>query len=348
MRTIAAKTSSFEAPSGLLNHASLESGAAIAVKRAASVSIDLDNLWSYLKTANVPGWESYPGYLSLVVPRILDCLDRQGIRATFFIVGRDAANPDNARALRSIADAGHEIANHSFEHEPWMPTLNDFKLAEDFNRSEQAIEAATGQRPRGFRGPGFCTSSRIRDVLRLRGYSYDASLLPTFLGPVARFYFQIVSQLPRGERDKRSLLYGGFSNGTLPLHPFEVRPGLMEVPVTTMPVVRTPIHLSYLLFLAKRSEALARLYWGTAVSLCRLNNSGPSLLLHPTDFLDLEDVPQMKFFPAMGIPAKRKIALVEFTLRSLKKHWRTGTVREHAAAYMPALPSNVIPFKQAA
>lgn len=343
MRMIAVERTTFEDSAAPLASATRGLGLAKALKRPASVSIDLDNLWSYLKTAGTPGWETYPGYLDLVVPRILDCLKRQDIKATFFIVGRDAANPANAAALRSIADAGHEIANHSFEHEPWMPTFSDQELMMDFQRSEQAIEAATGQRPRGFRGPGFCTSSKIRDVLRLRGYQYDASLLPTFIGPVARFYFELVNKLPARERGRRKLLYGGFSNGTLPLKPFEIRPGLMEVPVTTLPVVRLPMHLSYLLFLAKHSGALARLYWQVGVAMCRISGTAPSLLLHPTDFLDLEDVPEMKTFPAMGIPAKTKIALVEHTLRSLKKHWEPGTITAHAAAHAP-LPANVIPM----
>lgn len=340
---IAAERTKFEIKAAAATPAARKLGLRKTVRPAASVSIDLDNLWSYLKTANVPGWESYPGYLDLVVPRILDCLQRNDVRATFFIVGRDAADPANAAALRSIAQAGHEIANHSYEHEPWMPTFTDAELAADFHRSEQAIIAATGQRPRGFRGPGFCTSGKIRDILRLRGYQYDASLLPTFVGPVARFYFQLVNKLPARERGRRKLLYGGFSNATLPLHPFEIRQGLMEVPVTTMPVLRLPMHLSYLLFIAKYSDSLAKLYWNVGVQLCRLNRSAPSLLLHPTDFLDLNDVPEMKTFPAMGIPAERKIALVEHTLRSLKKHWAPGTIADHAYAHAPA-PANVIQF----
>ena len=343
MRMIAVERNTFETHSAASTAAAKKLGLRSAPRQAASVSIDLDNLWSYLKTANVPGWESYPGYLDLVVPRILESLKRHDIRATFFIVGRDAANPDNRKALRSIADAGHEIANHSFEHEPWMPTFSDTELAADFQRSEEAILAATGQRPRGFRGPGFCTSSKIRDILLLRGYKYDASLLPTFIGPVARFYFQLVNKLPAKERGRRKLLYGGFSNATLPLHPFEIRKGLMEVPVTTMPVVRLPMHLSYLLFIAKRSSALARLYWNIGVQLCRLNRSAPSLLLHPTDFLDLNDVPELKAFPAMGIPSEQKIALVDHTLRSLRKYWAPGTIADHAYAHAPA-PANIVPF----
>ncbi len=314
-------------------------------RKAASVSIDLDNLWAYLKTAGVEGWQSYPGYLNEITPRILESLAKMNMKATFFVVGRDAAQKENGPAMRAIAEAGHEIGNHSFDHEPWMPLYSDPELAADFTKSEQAIMEATGQRPRGFRGPGFCTSGRMRDVLRLRGYEYDASLLPTFLGPIARYYFQLVSRLPGKEKGKRALLYGGFSNGTMPLRPFEIRPGLMEVPVTTMPISRLPVHLSYLLFLAQHSDALARLYWRVATTLCRMTNVGPSLLLHPTDFMDVKDAPLMNYFPAMKIPAARKQALVEFVLGSLRKRWEVGTVAEHAAAFRktPA-PSNIIPM----
>jgi hypothetical protein len=188
----------------------------------------------------------------------------------------------------------------------------------------------------------------MRDVLRLRGYQYDASILPTFVGPVARFYFQLVNKLPARERGRRKLLYGGFSNATLPLRPFEVRSGLMEVPVTTMPLLRLPMHLSYLLFIAKYSSALAKLYWNMGVQLCRLNRCAPSLLLHPTEFLGLNDVPEMKTFPAMGIPVEKKIALVDYTLASMKKYWAVGTVSDHAYAHAPGLPPNVIPFSKAA
>jgi hypothetical protein len=86
------------------------------------------------------------------------------------------------------------------------------------------------------------------------------------------------------------------------------------------------------MFLAQKSEALAKLYWNTAVTLCRLRSVAPSLLLHPTDFLDVTDVPKMSFFPGMKLAAEKKIALVEHTVRSLQRHWQPGTMSEHAAA----------------
>ena len=57
---------------------------------------------------------------------------------------------------------------------------------------------------------------------------------------------------------------------------------------------------------------------------------GPSLLLHPTDFLDERDVPEMSFFPAMKIPSERKIELVRHTLSTLRDHWSPGTMLDHA------------------
>lgn len=296
----------------------------------ASVSVDLDNEWAYLKTQGVEAWKAFPSYLDKVVPRILGEFEAQEIAATFFVVGKDAAAPENAGALGMIAAAGHEIGNHSFMHEPWLHLYDEAELEADFDRSEQAILGATGARPVGFRGPGFSSSSAVRSLLCARGYRYDASIFPTTLGPMARAYFMMKSGLTAEEKKKRSGLYGSLTDAFRTLRPFEIESGLVEVPVTTMPLTRFPVHLSYLLFLAQYSEALARLYWTTAVTLCRLRGVSPSLLLHPTDFLDGSDVPRMNFFPAMKIPAARKIALVRFTLESMKRNWAVGTVAAHA------------------
>lgn len=302
------------------------------MKPAASISLDLDNLWSYLKTQGAPGWESFPGYLDLVVPRILDVLDRCAQRVTFFIVGKDATIESNRAALRKIAAAGHEIANHSFMHEPWLHLYNRDQLHEEIGGAEKAIAAATGKTPRGFRGPGFSTSPLVRDVLAERGYDYDASIFPSVLGPVARLFFLLNSQLSAEEKELRKGLYGKFSDAFGVLRPFAWENGLIEVPVTTMPLLRLPMHTTYLMFLAQKSEFLARLYWNTAITLCRVRKVAPSLLLHPTDFLDAQDVPEMGFFPGMKLPAVKKIALVEHTIHSLRRHWQAGMMSDHAAA----------------
>jgi hypothetical protein len=298
----------------------------------ASISIDLDNQWAYMKTQGCTGWEAYPSYLDRVVPRILETLHAADLRATFFIVGHDAGQAENRAALRSITEAGHEIANHSFMHEPWLHLYSDAELRADFDQSEAAIREATGQQPRGFRGPGFSSSAAVRSLLMERGYEYDASSFPTYLGGLARAYFFMTSQLPPEEKKRRSKLYGSLRDGLAPLKPWQISPGLMELPVTTMPLLRTPVHMTYLLFLGQFSMPLARVYWDSTMQLCRLAGIGPSLLLHPTDFLDVTDVPEMSFFPAMRVPADQKIALVRHTLSSLCRHWTPGAMLDHARA----------------
>lgn len=297
---------------------------------SANVSLDLDNQWAYMKTQGLDGWQDYPSYLDRVTPRILDTMKRAGVRITVFVVGKDAALEKNHAALQSLVEAGHEIANHSHMHEPWLHLYSQDELLADFEQAEAAILEATGQRPQGFRGPGFSTSQAVRDMLIERGYLYDASLFPTVMGPVARAYFFMTSKLPPEEKAKRKGLYGSLFNAYSPLTPYQIQPGLLEMPVTTMPLLRTPVHLSYLLFLAQYSFPLARMYWDMAVALCRLTNVSPSLLLHPTDFLDAKDVPELGFFPAMRVPAEKKIELVRHTLSSLRLHWGTATMGQTA------------------
>jgi peptidoglycan/xylan/chitin deacetylase (PgdA/CDA1 family) len=302
---------------------------------AANVTIDLDNLWSYLKTQGVPGWQEYPGYLPLVVPRILDRLKQHAIKATFFIVGRDATRTENAAPLKAISDQGHEIACHSFDHEPCLHLYDRAELDAEFDQAEEAIHKVTGQRPRGFRGPGFSCSPNVLECLRSRGYAYDSSSFPTFLGPLARLYFKSRADLTKDDLERRSGLYGGIRQGFATLRPHAGPSGLMEFPVTTLPLARVPVHQTYLLFLASRSPTLARLYWNLAVTLFGITSLPPTLLLHPTDFLDVTEVPQMAFFPGMSVSTDQKLALVDHVLTSVTRRWECRTLLEQSRELSP-------------
>src|SRR5690606_17311267 len=129
-----------------------------------------------------------------------DRLARHDLKITFFIVGQDAALKQNTAALRAIADAGHEIANHSFHHEPWLSRARREAIADELAMAEHTIGEATGRRTVGFRGPSFCLSTPLLETLAERGYEYDASTLPTFLGPLARAFYFTRSDLSAEER----------------------------------------------------------------------------------------------------------------------------------------------------
>ena len=82
-----------------------------------------------------------------------------------------------------------------------------------------------------------------------------------------------------------------------------------------MPILKVPIHVSYLLYLSVISPALALHYFKMALALCRFTGTQPSLLLHPLDFLGGEEVPELSFFPAMGLSVDRKMELVREVIR---------------------------------
>ena len=303
-------------------------------KPLASLSLDLDNLWSYMKTHGESGWETYPSYLDVVVPRVLDILDGMGLKITFFIVGRDAERDENRGALRMIAERGHEVGNHSQNHEPWLGCNGKELMSREISLAEAHIEAVTGQRPLGFRGPGFSWSLEHLSVLAERGYLFDASTLPTYLGPIARAYYFRTSNLSDEEKELRKELYGNFRDGLRPVKPYRwVLPGgktILEIPVTTMPLFKVPFHLSYLLYLSRFSGNLARLYLQLAIRMCKLTGTSPSFLLHPLDLMGGDEVEEVAFFPGMDIAGSRKIELFKSVIHLLSSHYDVVSMNRHA------------------
>ncbi|MCD9188707.1 MAG: polysaccharide deacetylase family protein [Pyrinomonadaceae bacterium] len=304
------------------------------MKPIASLSLDLDNKWSYMKTHGDAGWESFPTYLDTVVPRSLAFLKERNLKITYFIVGQDAALEKNFDAIRQISEADHEIGNHSFKHEPWLHLYSKDELIAEFERTENALEKAAGKLPIGFRGPGYSLSPTVLEVLAERNYEYDCSTLPTYIAPLARAYYFFKSpEMSDEEREKRKKLFGKFSDGFQPLKPYKWQIGertLTEIPVTTLPIFKTPIHFSYLLYLATFSELAAKIYFKTALRFCVLNQIAPSLLLHPLDFLDGNDAEELKFFPAMNLAAEKKMELISGFLADFQKYYELQNVRAHA------------------
>ncbi len=303
-------------------------------KPIASLSLDLDNQWSYMKIHGDRGWETFPSYLDLVVPRFLDLLQQHNLKLTVFIVGQDAALAKNHQALKAIADAGHEIGNHSFNHEPWLQFYSEAEIERELAMAEENIVKATGKRPIGFRGPGFSYSPSVLQVLARRNYKYDASTFPSFLGPLARAYYFMTAKLSAEEKQKRKGLFGKFSDGLQPLNPYELKlednHRLLEIPVTTMPIFKIPIHVSYILYLSSFSTTLALLYFRVALLLCRLTKTQLSLLLHPLDFLGGDDVPELAFFPAMNLTSQQKLKIVSKVLDLMSHQFQIVTMEEHA------------------
>jgi len=268
-------------------------------RKLASLSLDLDNQWSYMKTHGDEGWKGFPSYLDWSVPRILEFLEERDLKITFFIVGQDATVEQNKPALRAIGDAGHEIGNHSFNHDPWLHLYTEEQLDQELQQAEEAIEGATGKAPVGFR------------------------------------YFFATSSLSKEEKEQRKGLFGTWRDALRPVSPFNWRiddKQLFELPVTTMPLFKTPIHLSYILYASRYSRFLAMAYFRFALLMCRITRVAPSILLHPLDFIGCDDVDELAFFPGMDMPAAEKMEIVARVIDEMKKHYELVTMEEHVNA----------------
>ncbi len=327
----------------------MASSSSTAAKPFASLSLDLDNKWSYLKTHGDAGWNSFPSYLDVLVPRVLEFLRARNLTITFFIVGQDAALDKNREALGQIRHAGHDLGNHSFSHEPWMHLSPETDIEKEIASTETNLEAATGHKPVGFRGPGYACSPTILRVLKRRGYRYDASTLPSCLGPLARAYYFMKTNLPPEEREQRKTLFGSWSDGRRPLKPYRWSIGqqtLIEIPITTLPLLRVPVHFSYLIYLSILSPALARNYFRSALKLCKASGIQPSLLLHPLDFLGAEDEADLSFFPGMNLPAERKLEVISDALLLLAKDFTIINLEQHAQIVAAEPPGLVVPLPE--
>jgi peptidoglycan/xylan/chitin deacetylase (PgdA/CDA1 family) len=87
---------------------------------------------------------------SVYTSRVLDILDRRGVKATFFVVGRDAVN--NPHLLRRAVESGHEIGNHTWSHAA-LPSLKKATRLQEVKGASDVVRHATGHAPVLFRPP---------------------------------------------------------------------------------------------------------------------------------------------------------------------------------------------------
>ena len=98
--------------------------------------------------------------------RLLRVLAARGAKATFFLIGNKvAANPD---AARRIDNAGMEIGSHTWEH-PNMTTIPPEDIPAQFSKASDAIEKATGQRPKLVRTAGGLINDQVLAEAKKQG-----------------------------------------------------------------------------------------------------------------------------------------------------------------------------------
>jgi len=176
------------------------------------LSVDVEDWFQVGAFENViarDAWDSLPLRVSDNVFRVLDLFAEADVKATFFTLGWVAQR--SPALMRRIADAGHEIASHGWDHAR-VHTLDRASFGADIARARDVLEQITGVQVTGYRAPSFSIDSRTPWAymeLAEQGYAYSSSV-----APVAHDHYGW-REAPR------------FAFNPLPWHP------LVEIPVTT-------------------------------------------------------------------------------------------------------------------
>jgi polysaccharide deacetylase family protein (PEP-CTERM system associated) len=159
-------------------------------------------------------WDDLPTRVHDNVARILDLFAEAEVKATFFTLGWIAQR--HPQLMRRIADAGHEIASHGWDHAR-VHTLDRRSFGEDIARARAVLEDSAGVRVTGYRAPSFSIDARTPWAyleLAAQGYTYSSSVAPVAHDhygwrEAPRFAFHPIPGTPLVELPVTTALLGG-------------------------------------------------------------------------------------------------------------------------------------------
>jgi polysaccharide deacetylase family protein (PEP-CTERM system associated) len=124
-------------------------------------------------------WDKISPRVESSTEKFLELLDTRKVHGTFFMLGWIAAR--HPTLVRTIVDAGHELASHGYEH-LLVTRQTRAEFASDIRRAKFLLEDLTGQEVVGYRAPTFSigpsNESWAYAELQDAGYHYSSSTFP--------------------------------------------------------------------------------------------------------------------------------------------------------------------------
>ncbi|MBL8339714.1 MAG: DUF3473 domain-containing protein [Rhodoferax sp.] len=176
-----------------------------------ALTIDVEDYFqvsAFAPTIDRSTWDARECRVERNVDRILAMLAERQVQATFFTLGWVAER--YPAVVRKIVAAGHELASHGYGHER-ASDLSEAAFFEDISRAKAILEDISGVQVKGYRAPSFSIGEGnlwAFDCLLRAGYRYSSSIYP--------------------------IAHDHYGMPDAPRQPHEVRPGLLEVPITTL------------------------------------------------------------------------------------------------------------------
>ena len=195
------------------NDHALAAAATSAIVNALSIDVeDYFQVSAFENHIRRSDWETLPCRVERNVERILQLLDEGGVQATFFVLGW-VAERYSAMIVR-IANAGHEVASHGFDHAR-VGAQNPNQFQADIALAKAVLEDIGGKPVLGYRAPSFSVGPATQwafESIAKAGYRYSSSVYPI-----------------------RHDHYGAPNS---PRFAHEAKDGLLELPVATVRIAR--------------------------------------------------------------------------------------------------------------
>lgn len=146
-----------------------------------ALSVDVEDYFQVAGFADTIAPSQWPAFTPRVernTERVLELLDRKGVRATFFVLGWIAERFPGL--VRRIAGQGHEIACHGYSHRLiYNQHRAHFRTETRFAKA--LLEEITGLPVYGYRAASYSVTERslwALDILTREGFTYDSSVVP--------------------------------------------------------------------------------------------------------------------------------------------------------------------------
>ena len=146
-----------------------------------AMSVDVEDWFqvgAFERVIDRGDWDTLEPRVARNTETVLELFAEAGVRATCFTLGWVAQR--NPALMRRIADAGHEVASHGWDHARVF-TMDADTFRADIRRARAVLEDASGAAVRGYRAPSFSIDARTpwaHKVLADEGYLYSSSVAP--------------------------------------------------------------------------------------------------------------------------------------------------------------------------
>ncbi len=297
--------------------------------KIATIQVDLDGLWTTLEYYG-HHQDCWPDpFFEKAIPRYLDLFRKYNLKATFFLIGKDGEVPEKVAIIKRIQEEGHELANHTYSHLFGFRSLSPQQQHEEIIKGEEVIRRITGKSPTGFKAPGYDMDHHVLKILHENKYSYDSSMMPTFVYPLLmrmnhlfsggirrthgpKWYWTIAPNKPYYPSLRREWRRESTAHNVTPNT-------ILEIPSSVVPFFRLPFHATFALRLGK-------LYFKTAYALAKRRDTPLVYEFHAADLADTITDPRLSHLK--NYPLEKRLQLVEKIIQKIAADYTVLTTQD--------------------